>query len=117
MFSDLNKKLSEKVGELDDRTSVAEDNIEILRSKVNYRNEVTDIKHIFVMRQIKKVLFPAIVDVTKIIATITRNHTSRKELETICNEAETALNELDYARDEAIGKTQHKYPLLTFGPK
>jgi hypothetical protein len=116
-FLDLNVKLSDKVSQLEDRLVKAENRIDILSSKINYRNDEVGIKHVFTKKSIENALLPAIIDISKVIAATTRNQASKKEIENICNDVQNAMQELDEEKDEEIKYLQQRYPLLKFNQK
>ena len=116
-FLDLNVKLSDKVSHLENRLVEAEKRLDILSSKINYRSEVAGIKHIYTKKSIANVLLPVIIDISKVIAGTARSQASKKEIETICNDVQNAMDELDEEKDAAINELQHKYPLLQFNEK
>jgi len=116
-FLDLNVKLSDKVSQLEDRLVKAENRIDILSSKINYRNDEFGIKHLFTKKSIENALLPAIIDISKAIAATTRSQASKKEIENICNDVQNAMQELDEEKDEEIKNLQQRYPLLKFNQK
>jgi chemotaxis protein histidine kinase CheA len=113
-FLDLNVKLSDKVSQLEGQLVEAEKRIDILSSKINYRSEEAGIRHINVKKSITNVLLPVIIDISKAIAATTRSQASRKEIETICNDAQNALQDLDEEKDKEINNLRQRYPLLKF---
>jgi hypothetical protein len=52
-FLDLNVKLSDKVTQLEDRLVEAENRIDILSSKNNYRKDEVGIKYVFTKKSIE----------------------------------------------------------------
>jgi peptidoglycan hydrolase CwlO-like protein len=113
-FVDLSEKLSTKVGQLEDRVVNMEKSIDVIFSRINYARDMAKIKHMYTKKSIETVLLPVITDIGKTIAGISRSQVSKKEIETICNDAQDALNDLDEEKDKAINGLESKYPLLKF---
>jgi hypothetical protein len=113
-FVDLSEKLSTKVGQLEDRVVNMEESIDVIFSRINYARDMAKIKHMYTKKSIETVLLPVITDIGKTIAGISRSQVSKKEIETICNDAQDALNDLDEEKDKAINGLESKYPLLKF---
>ena len=75
------------------------------------------IKHIFIKKSIQTVLLPVIIDISNALAVASRSQTLKKEIETICDDAQNALLNLDEERDVLIQDLQQKYPFLQFSQK
>jgi hypothetical protein len=116
-FLELNVKLTDKVNQLEDRLVETEKRLDILSSKINYRNKEAEIKHICTMKSIENVLLPAIIDISKAVAAVTRSQASKKEIENICNDVQNDMHDLNEEKHEAINHLQQRYPLLKFNHK
>jgi hypothetical protein len=55
-FLEMNVKLSDKVSQLEDRLVEAEKRLDVLSSKINYKNEKSGIKHIYTKKSVETVL-------------------------------------------------------------
>jgi hypothetical protein len=113
-FLDLNIKLSDKVSQMEDRLIVAEERLVFLSSKINYMCDEVGIKRINNRKSITTVLLPAFLDISKAIAATNRNQDARKAIETICNDVQNTMQDLDEEENEQIVKLQQKFPLLKF---
>jgi hypothetical protein len=111
-FLCLSQKLTTRVVELETRLDEMNNRIDIVSSKFNYVSDVMIIERKYVRNSFDTILLPAIIDLAKVVSSITRSQELKKELETIYTDVRNAMNDETDVREEAIGKLPKKFPLL-----
>ena len=66
------------------------------------------------MKSVHGAIVPAIIDIGKVVAAITRNQALKNDIETICNDLQGAVQDIDEEKNAATKKLQQGYPQLQF---